>query len=157
MLKIVESDDASLYEHHSTYHKGDSGLDLFVVKDTLIEAGETVLVNMGIQCQCRSRTWSVWKWVRGIFYDYHSYLLVPRSSISKTPLMMINSIGLIDRGYTGNIKAPLHNYSTEPFMLKRGERYVQLVNGDLSSVSYEIVSEHRDTERGHGGFGSTGR
>jgi dUTP pyrophosphatase len=80
---------------------------------------------------------------------------MPRSSISKTPLLMRNSIGLIDSGYVGNIKAPLYNTSSEPFELKRGERYVQLVNSNLDAVSLQLVDKHRDTSRGQGGFGST--
>lgn len=70
---------------------------------------------------------------------------------------MVNSIGLIDKGYTGNIKAPFFNTSsTLTFNLKKGERYVQLVNGDLSDVHFRIVTDHRETSRGSGGFGSTG-
>jgi dUTP pyrophosphatase len=156
LLRVVDEVNKDLYENHNTYHKGDAGLDLFVVEDTTILPGETVLVDMGIQCQSRSFDSCVWHWLRGNFYKYHSYLLMPRSSISKTPLLMRNSVGLIDAGYLGNIKAPLYNTSSEPFYLKRGQRYVQLVNGDLSPVSMEIVSEHRSTTRGSGGFGSTG-
>jgi dUTP pyrophosphatase len=70
---------------------------------------------------------------------------------------MHNSIGLIDSGYLGNLKVPFHNTSTEPFFVERGKRYVQLVNGDLSPVSFKLVEEHRDTTRGEGGFGSTGQ
>ena len=156
LLKIVDECDKDLYETHNTYHKGDAGLDLFVVKDQTILPGQTVLVDMGVQCQSRSVDHCVWHWLRGNFYKYHSYLLMPRSSISKTPLIMKNSVGLIDAGYLGNIKAPLYNTSSEPFYITRGQRYVQLVNGDLSPVNMEIVTEHRNTTRGAGGFGSTG-
>lgn len=156
LLKVVDESDNDLYEQHDTYHKGDAGLDLFVVKDQVILPGETVLVDMGVQCQSRSFDPCVWHWFRGDRYKYYSYLLMPRSSISKTPLIMKNSVGLIDAGYLGNIKAPLYNTSSEPFYIKRGQRYAQLVNGDLSSVSMEVVKEHRNTTRGSGGFGSTG-
>lgn len=81
---------------------------------------------------------------------------MPRSSIYKTPLLMKNSVGLIDGGYKGNIKAPLYNTSTEPYELKRGTRIVQLVNSDLSPITMKIVKEHRETSRGSLGFGSTG-
>jgi dUTP pyrophosphatase len=156
LLKVVDESDKELYENHDTYHKGDAGLDLFVVKDQVILPGETVLVDMGIQCQSRASDPCFWHWLRGDRYKYYSYLLMPRSSISKTPLIMRNSVGLIDAGYLGNIKAPLYNTSSEPFYIKRGQRYVQLVNGDLSPVTMEIVTEHRSTSRGSGGFGSTG-
>jgi dUTP pyrophosphatase len=156
LVKVVEQENADLYESHTTYHKGDAGLDLFVTKDQVILPGETLLVDMGVQCQNRSFDWCIWHWLFGNFYKYHSYLLMPRSSISKTPLIMKNSVGLIDAGYLGNIKAPLYNTSSEPFYIKRGQRYVQLVNGDLSPVNMELVGEHRNTTRGSGGFGSTG-
>lgn len=156
LLKIEDSINSELYKNHDTYHKGDAGLDLFITEDYTIQPNETVLVNMGVRCQSRSIDPCVWNWLRGNFYKYHSYLLLPRSSISKTPLIMKNSIGLIDAGYLGNIKAPFYNTSSEPFKIRRGERYVQLVNSNLSPVSMKIVNEHRNTTRGIGGFGSTG-
>jgi|FrelakmetLWP11LW_1041352.scaffolds.fasta_scaffold00008_7 dUTP pyrophosphatase len=156
LLKIEDDNNDELYKNHNTYHKGDAGLDLFITEDHTIHPNETVLVDMGIRCQSRSIDPCVWNWLRGNFYKYHSYLLLPRSSISKTPLIMKNSIGLIDAGYLGNIKAPFYNTSSKPFKIRRGERYVQLVNSNLSPVSMEIVNEHRNTTRGIGGFGSTG-
>lgn len=156
LLKIVGNDIKDLYENHETYHKGDAGLDLFITKDQTILPGETLLVDLEVQCQNRSIDPCVWHWLSGNFFKYHSYLLLPRSSISKTPLILKNSIGLIDAGYLGNIKAPFYNTSSEPFYIKKGQRYVQLVNSDLSPVSMKIVSEHRNTSRGSGGFGSTG-
>ena len=156
LLKVASSENNILYTNHDIYHTGDAGLDLFIIEDTTINPGETKLIDLGVQCQSRSFTFCMWKWFRGEFYKYHSYWLVPRSSISKTPLLLRNSVGLIDKGYTGNIKAPLYNTSTEPFQLKRGQRYVQLVNNDLSEVSVKVVHAQRSTSRGSGGFGSTG-
>ncbi len=160
MIKVADSEDIEareMYTKHSTFHEGDSGLDLFILEDTEILPGETKMIDMGVQCQLRSFNWCVWQWFEGKYWKYHSYFLLPRSSISKTPLIMRNSIGLIDSAYTGNIKAPLYNTSSEPFYLKRGQRYVQLVNSDLGSVYMSCVDAHRETARGSGGFGSTGR
>lgn len=156
LLKVVEDANQELYEYHDTYHKGDAGLDLFTVNDQTIEPGETVLVDMGVQCQSRSYSTCLWNWLRGDIFKYHSYLLMPRSSIYKTPLIMKNSVGLIDSGYLGNIKAPLYNTSSEPFHIQKGQRYVQLVNGDLSPVAMKIYTKHRATTRSSNGFGSTG-
>lgn len=154
---VHEKVDLELYTNHNTYHEGDAGLDLFILDDLTIGAGETVLVDLGVKCQSVSHTKYFWKWLCGQKYDYHSYFLFPRSSISKTPLMMKNSIGLIDKGYTGSIKVPLFNTSTEDFKIKRGERYVQLVNSDLSGVNFKLVKSLRLTSRGEGGFGSTNK
>jgi dUTP pyrophosphatase len=69
--------------------------------------------------------------------------------------MMKNSIGLIDKGYTGSLKVPLMNFSNKDFTIKRGDRYVQLVNSNLSGVNFKLVATLRETSRGEGGFGST--
>jgi dUTP pyrophosphatase len=156
-IKVVEQQNKHFYENHSTFHEGDAGLDLYTVEDTMILPGETKLVDLGIQCQSKSFNWCVWNWMKGNFYKYHSYLLLPRSSISKTPLIMHNSIGLIDSGYLGNLKLPFYNTSTDPFLVERGTRYAQLVNGNLSSVSFKLVEDHRRTDRGSNGLGSTGQ
>lgn len=151
LIKCKTNDVKDMYSNHSTYHKGDSGLDLFMIDDITIEPGKMKLVGLGIQCQLQSKSWyCLWK------KNYHSYMMFPRSSICKTPLRLANSIGLIDGGYLGELKAALYNTSNEPFTIKKGERYVQLVVPDLTEVSFEIVSELRDTSRGKGGFGSTG-
>jgi dUTP pyrophosphatase len=157
LVKVVDSANLELYENHSTFHDGDAGLDLFTVEDITIQPKETRMVDLGIQCQSRSLTSCMWKLFKLDYHDYHSYWLVPRSSMSKTPLMLKNSIGLIDKEYTGNIKAAVVNLSDEPFYLKRGQRYFQLVNGDLSNIHFEVVDQLRDTTRKDGGFGSTGR
>uniref|UniRef100_A0A6C0E0V0 dUTP diphosphatase n=1 Tax=viral metagenome TaxID=1070528 RepID=A0A6C0E0V0_9ZZZZ len=156
VITVCNEENYSLYENHTTYHQGDSGLDLYIVSDEFIPPHQTTFVKLGIKCQSQSFQWCVWKWFKRGFTKYNSYFLFPRSSISKTPLLLKNSIGLIDSGYTGEIIAALYNSSSDPFFLQRGERYVQLVNADLSPVSFELAKHLRTTERGSGGFGSTG-
>lgn len=85
-------------------------------------------------------------------------LLFPRSSISKTPLRMANSVGVIDSGFTGEIQVPLYNTSeVEIRDIEQYERIAQLVIVPIADVSIEIVDELNETERGNGGFGSTGK
>ena len=152
LIRCKNDSVKKLYTTHTTYHKGDSGLDLFIINDISIEPGETKLVDLGIQCQLQSSVWYCpWK------KNYHSYMMFPRSSISKTPLRLANSIGLCDAGYTGELKAPLYNTGSTVFHLKKGDRYVQLVAPNLQEVSFELVSQLRDTSRGSGGFGSTNK
>jgi dUTP pyrophosphatase len=148
----------SLYSNHSVKYKEDSGLDLFIPEDTLLLPGETTLVDLGIQCQLRSIETNFWKWfMNGHIYRYHSYNMYPRSSISKSPLFLANSVGLCDAAYLGNLKAALHNRSKNEVVLKKGERYVQLARSDLGIISFEIVQNLRNTERGSSGFGSSGK
>lgn len=156
LLKVDDINDF-FYKNHSTFHEGDSGLDLFILDNVVIPPHETVLVDLGVQCQNSSFNFKFWQWFTKGFYKYNSSLLFPRSSISKTPLILKNSVGLIDSGYLGNLKAPFYNLSSEPFLVKRGERYVQLANHDLSPIKFKLVQKHRTTSRGTGGFGSTGR
>ena len=101
-LKIVPYNQivTDMYQSHSTYHEGDSGLDLFFIEDTNIGPNETKLINLGIKCEAfptKEKEYNI------------SYYLYPRSSISKTSLRMSNSVGIIDAGYRGNIMVSLDN------------------------------------------------
>lgn len=71
---------------------------------------------------------------------------------------MANSVGVIDAGFTGEIKVPLYNTSeVEIRDIELYDKIAQLVIVPLADVSLEIVDELDDTERGEGGFGSTGK
>lgn len=149
LLECKNNEVKEMYSNHGTYHKGDSGLDLFIINDTVIEGGETKLIGLGIKCQLESRNWYGKK-------SYYSYLMFPRSSISKSPLRLANSVGLIDQEYKGELITALHNTSKTPFTLKKGERYVQLARSDLGEINFKVVDNLRDTTR-NTGFGSTGK
>ena len=87
-----------------------------------------------------------------------SYMLVPRSSISKTGLRMSNSIGIIDSGYDGKIMACVDNFG-HPHEIKQGERLFQIVAPNLAQLKVVVLEDDEDfenTTRGSGGFGSTG-
>jgi dUTP pyrophosphatase len=127
--------------------RGDSGVDLKVSSPGALHFSpfETKKVPLGIRVQ-----------------PFHGQgpprglLMMPRSSIYKTPLRMSNSVGLLDVGYTGELYACLDNVKPEPYTLERGAKLVQLV--DFSGVPLRLypVDEIEATERGEGGFGSTG-
>jgi dUTP pyrophosphatase len=65
-------------------------------------------------------------------------------------------VGVIDNDYRGEIMVALHNHSNEPQTVSRGERIAQLVVVPYYSVNFQEVDELSDTQRGEGGFGSTG-
>ena len=129
------------YRNHGHFHEGDAGLDLYVLEDIHFEVGTTRAIKMGISCEPE---------------DGKAYYLLPRSSISKTPLRMANSIGLIDGGYRGEIMAVCDNIKSETYTVEKGQRLFQLVAADSSPIEYELVEEIAMTTRGTGGFGSTG-
>ena len=144
LIKPINNEIKQMYVNHNTYHDSDSGLDLFIIKDEIIPAGKTILVDLGISCQLKSQE------------KYYSYNMYSRSSISKTPLRLANGVGLCDAGYLGTLKAALHNTGTSDYTVKKGERYVQLARPDLEEVSFELVEDFgRITTRDQGGFGST--
>ena len=130
-----------LYQNHGHFHEGDAGLDLYVLEDIYFEGGETKAIKLGISCEPE---------------DGKAYYLFPRSSISKTPLRMANSIGLIDGGYRGEIMAVCDNIKTEGYTVEKGQRLFQFVATDSSPIKYELVETLEKTTRGIGGFGSTG-
>ncbi len=133
----------AVYENHTTYHEGDSGLDLFFPEEVTIQPGETKLINLGIRCEA-------------FLNDRNcSYYLYPRSSISKTPLRMANSVGIIDAGYRGLLMVAVDNRSTEPYTVEVGSRLFQICSPNLTPITFELVNCLSSTDRGEGGFGST--
>lgn len=97
----------------------------------------------------------------------HVGLIFPRSSISKTALSLCNSVGVIDSGYRGEIKfrfridmAPAlvsNSKISRAMVYKKGDKIGQLIVMPYPTVEVEEVSELSDSERGTGGFGSTGQ
>ncbi|MCX7879038.1 MAG: dUTP diphosphatase [Ignavibacteria bacterium] len=123
---------------------GSVGMDVYAaVEDTLIiEPGGVSLVPTGIaiaipdgyECQVRTRS--------GLAYRHGVFAL--------------NSPGTIDNDYRGEIKIILANFGKKPFEIHRGDRIAQLVFARYEKVEWEEVESLSQTERGEGGFGSTG-
>jgi dUTP pyrophosphatase len=132
----------SMYINHGHFHQGDAGLDIFIASSQTIKAGVTTLIKLQIACESESN---------------QPYLLMPRSSIAKTPLRLCNSIGLIDGGYRGEIMAAVDNIKTEDYSVEPNQRLFQLVAMNGEPIAFEIVDELSDSTRGEGGFGSTGK
>ena len=127
----------------------DSGFDLFCPRDLTIPPGKTSFIDLGIQCS--AHTGPVYGCAPMGFYVY------PRSSLSKTPLRLANSVGIIDSGYRGNILAAVDNIWDQPYDLKKGTRLFQICAPDLTPINVELVDSLDETVRGAGGFGSTGQ
>ena len=82
--------------------------------------------------------------------------VLPRSGLStKYKITLINSPGLIDPGYTGELLIPLINHSDSDYEIKSGDRIAQLVLINTHSVDFKIVNTLPETDRSSGGFGST--
>ena len=147
LVKPLDDNVKMFYKNHSTYNEGDSGLDLFFIDNYVVEPRSTLMIDLRIQCEA--------------FYDNEndknvSYYLYPRSSISKTPLRMANSTGIIDAGYRGNIMVAVDNIDNEPYTIEKGTRLFQICGPTLEPITMDIVDELSNSERGSNGFGSTG-
>ena len=141
-MKIDNEEVAKMYVNHSHYHEGDSGLDLYCPQDIVVKPGETVNIDLKIQCEAFN-------------LGNVSYYLYPRSSIVNTPLRLANSVGIIDAGYRGNIMAFVDNIKNYEYTIEKGQRLFQICSNDLSPIIFNVVKELSDTTRGQGGFGST--
>jgi len=133
-----------LYKNHKHFHEGDAGIDLYTVEVKRVNEKQ-LLLDFGIQCEMLKGEFNI------------SYMLVPRSSISKTPFRMSNSIGIIDASYRGNIMAYIDVLDgvSEPEL---NSRLFQLIIPTLEPIEkVVIVDKLSETSRGAGGFGSTGK
>ena len=82
----------------------------------------------------------------------------PRSGLSiKHGITLINCVGTVDEDYRGELCVPVVNLSNEAYTIQPGERIAQMVIARVEQAKIEIVEELSDTERGVGGFGSTGK
>lgn len=123
---------------------GDAGADLRANEDVTVYAGGgRALVSTGVAIAIP---------------DGYAGLVQPRSGLAlKHGVTVLNSPGLIDSGYRGELKVLLINTDpTDDFEVVRGERVAQLVLQRVEEAEFAVVDELPSTERGDGGFGSTG-
>lgn len=143
-LKII---NPAIQDHLPTYATtGSAGLDLraCIAEPITLAAGETRLIPTGI----------------AIFLDNPNLaaMLLPRSGLGhKHGIVLGNLVGLIDSDYQGELMVSLWNRSENEFTIQPFERVAQMVIVPVVQADFELVNEFAATERGVGGFGSTGR
>ena len=148
-IKCNSDEIKSFYLNHTSFHKGDSGFDLFIPEKHIIKPGElSHKIDLGISCEAH--------YTKNIS-DNISYYLYPRSSIVKTSLRLSNSVGIIDAGYRGNLLAFVDNLDQKnDVIIEKGTRLFQICSPNLTSIELKLVDELSDSSRGNDGFGSTG-
>jgi dUTP pyrophosphatase len=124
-------------------HADDAGLDLRSIENIEIPPGERRRVRTGL---------------RVAIPPGHGGLVLPRSGLAlRSGLTLLNSPGLIDPGYRGDVDVIAHNTDLhEPVRLSVGDRIAQLVLVRLAALEPSVVDELPASERDEGGFGSTG-
>lgn len=122
---------------------GDAGADLRSAEALVLQPGERALVATGI---------------RFALPEGYAAFVVPRSGLAvKHGISIVNSPGTIDAGYRGEIKVPLINLDPrEAFEIAPGDRIAQLIVMPVSRARFAPVEALDESERGEGGFGSTG-
>lgn len=131
--------DAKIPEYK---HSGDAGMDVTSVEDILIPAGEYRLVHTGLGVEIPE----------GMEMQVRA-----RSGLAlKNGLGLVNGIGTIDCGYRGEIGVILYNHSKVDFQVEKGMRIAQFVFANYVKVEPVEVSELSASDRGQGGYGSSG-
>lgn len=140
-LKIKKLSESAVIPEYKT--DGASGMDLSSTERVTLMPFERKLVPTGLAIQLEQ--------------GFEAQLR-PRSGTSiKHGLTLINCVGTIDSDYTGEIFIPMINLSSTPYTIEIGERVAQMVVARYTSVGVKIVDELDETERGSGGFNSTGK
>jgi len=122
--------------------EGDAGLDLHAAHDLTLEPGARGVVGTGLAVAIPAG---------------YAGLMLPRSGLALTQgLSILNTPGLVDSGYRGEMKVLLVNHGATSVTVQRGQRVAQLVIQRVEHVQLTEVSELPPSERGTGGFGSTG-
>lgn len=124
---------------------GSAGADLFacIEEDIIIKSGKRILIPTGIAIELNDKNC-------GAF-------IFPRSSVSyKSGVSLANCVGVIDSDYRGEIKVPLINHSDADFTVHNGDRIAQMVIMPVIIPDFSECENLGETERGNGGFGSTG-
>ena len=123
-------------------HEDDAAFDLKSRSDMLVPAGKSTLIPTGVFIE--------------LPVNYEAQVR-PRSGLAlKHNITLTNSPGTIDAGYRGEVGVIMFNHGPEAFNIKRGDRIAQMVIAELPQVQLEVVENLSDSNRGTGGFGSTG-
>ena len=143
-LKVLDERVREYLPHYAT--AGSAGLDLRALLDEPLEIkpGETKLVHTGLAIHLADPNYAA--------------VILPRSGLGhKKGIVLGNLVGLIDSDYQGELMISTWNRGTETFVLEPFERLAQLVIIPVKQVEFNEVRDFSTSDRGAGGFGSTGK
>lgn len=156
LVKLDDDLDDSIkkyYQDHKSNYEGDAGIDLVCPSQLNIKVYDVGKIDFKIKCAMFDENGNLC-----------SYYLYARSSISKKPLSFANHVGIIDSGYRGNLMAkvkcvyPSNNDIGKftDYTINSEERLFQICSPTLGKIKIKVVDELPSSDRGEGGFGSTG-
>lgn len=155
--ELVDRYVASISSHNNKvldphYHYLDAGFDLFAANEINCQRDQVNKIDLKVKCSAQIVSNDSEPRNTG-FYMY------PRSSISNTPLRLANSVGIIDSGYRGRLVGKFDCLKSQ-FVVNKFDRLLQICAPGLIPIYIELVNNEEtlgSTERGNGGFGSSGR
>jgi len=170
---IAEHNNAALASILGQPGEFNAGFDLLAPNSAVVNGYNTVKIDHIVKCKMTkiiphsSHSINVYQEANGLLRQYNTsilpvgFYLYPRSSTgAKTPLRLANSVGIIDSGYRGPLIAVFDNIRESEYVIQDSQRLVQICPPDLSYPLYVILvdseSDLGKTQRGSGGFGSTG-
>jgi dUTP pyrophosphatase len=128
---------------YATSHAAGADIRAAIKEDVVIEAGEHALIKTGFAMALP---------------DNYEAQIRPRSGLAlKHGISVLNTPGTIDADYRGEVGVILVNHGSEPFTVQRGDRIAQMIIAPFVQADFQQVSELSETERGAGGFGSSGK
>lgn len=140
MIKVKRLDPAARVPRRE--HPDDSGADLYSIVDYTLKPFERKAIPTGICAEVPP--------------DFELQIR-PKSGLAlEHGITVLNTPGTIDSGYRGEIGVILINLGSEPYQLKKGQKIAQLVAVPVSHADFQEVDELPESDRGTGGFGSTG-
>lgn len=144
-LKIIDRRLGAEFPLPTYATEGSAGLDLraLLESELTINPGETHLIPTGMAVHLADANYAA--------------VILPRSGLGhKHGIVLGNLVGLIDSDYQGQLFVSCWNRGSEPFTIAVGDRIAQLVIVPVMQVDFEVVDDFSDSQRGEGGFGSTG-
>jgi len=123
--------------------EGSIGLDLYAVEDYILRPNDVKCIRSGIAVKIPD--------------DYYFGIFARSGLSSKRQCIVLNSVGIIDSDYTGELLTYMKNISNDTVIINKGDRYAQMILKKKIPVVFKEVDELPTTNRGAGGFGSTGK
>ena len=142
VVKVIKNEGVTLPKYETS---GSAGMDVRAnIKEPIVLGSlDRVLIPLGLRLEIP---------------EGYEVQVRPRSGLAlKHGIGMVNSIGTIDSDYRGEIGAIIVNLSKEPYTIQPQERIGQLVLNKVEQIEWEVVEKLSESERGAGGFGSTGK
>ena len=144
-IKVLNKELAMPYDNHGPAYPDDAGIDLFVPKSVYVPAlAKGFVIPLGIAVELISQSENL------------SFILVARSSMSKTPIRLSVPIGIIDAGYRGELSVIVDNIINKPYYIAKYTRLAQICSPDLKPIVVQVVDMLSIGSRADKGIGSSG-